>query len=375
MNMLLLGYVHGDGGIQTHTRNLAEGLRERGHHVRVLSPPPIHGHVIAPSADGTNSPITYRNLADLAVRVREFRPDASLVIGTGWKAMAGALMTPRECRKIFFEVMSGARNPALDPRMLVSLGFDTVVGQGSPVTDRFIREFGWRGATATIPALPEPLERCCVIPERQPRDVSGGVKFVHFGRLAPHKNVELLVKLFPSYAPPGSSLDIWGGGAGSDAIAQLITQLGLSDRVRLCGRYPEGRAYVRLLQSYDLKLLPTVGEEGAPLVLLEAMACGIPFVANGVGGIPDYANPDCAITSGEISEFVPALVLMVRRLQSGNVDCSRLQRHYRNHFSFERLVDRWEALMCGASLLPPDGDFVRHHGAANGSVSEIECSI
>lgn len=357
MRVLLFGYMHGDGGIQTHTRNLAEGLRERGHHVVVVSPPPMHGHVIVPSVDSVSTPITYKNIADLAVRVRKARPDAALVTGTGWKAMAGALMTGPKCHKIFFEVMSGARNPGLDPRMLASFGFDTVVGQGSSVTDRFIREFGWRGPTATIPALPEPLERCGVIPERQARDVSAGVKFVHFGRLAPHKNVELLVKLFPTYAPPGSSLDIWGGGSGADAIAQLIVQLGLSNRVRLCGRYPEGRAYVSLLQSYDLKLLPTVGEEGAPLVLLEAMACGVPFVANGVGGIPDYANPDCVITSGDIGEFASALSGMVQRLQAGSIDCSRLQRHYLNHFSFERLVDRWESLMMRSAATAPSSQF------------------
>lgn len=342
---MLFGYVHGDGGVQTHIRALAEGLRERGYDVQIMSPRPMHGHSITQLPGFSELVFTYHGFSDLALQVRKYQPDVAIVTGTGWKVMAGALTAGRRCRKIFFEVMSGARNPGFDPRALVFFGFDTIVGQGEAVTQRFVREFGWKGATATIPALPEPLERIADIPERRSRDVSEDLKFVHFGRLEPHKNVKLLVESFSEYAPHGSTLDIWGEGSDADAIAQRILQLGLEGRVRLCGRYPAGRAYIGLLQSYDLKLLPTIGQEGAPLVLLEAMACGIPFVANGVGGIAEYANSDCAITSGEISEFVPAVSFVVGQLNRKNIDHSRLQQHYVSHFSFNCIIDRWVALI------------------------------
>lgn len=124
-----------------------------------------------------------------------------------------------------------------------------------------------------------------------------------------------------------------------------ITAAGLADTIALKGRYPDGSAYIDLLKGYDVTLLPTIGEEGAPLVLLESMACGVPFVANGMGGIPDYANPDSAITSGDIQEFTPAVCDILARVRAGTIDRARLQGHYRSTFSTPVLTDRWETFL------------------------------
>ncbi|QFT76316.1 glycosyltransferase family 4 protein [Erythrobacter sp. THAF29] len=339
LSIVLIGYVHGRGGIQTHTRFLAEGLRERGHEVHIFSPPPMAEHGHSDESDGVH---VYSGLRDLARAIRGARPSVAVVVGTGWKSMAGVLAAGGDCRKVFFEVMSGARPSFLDPRMLVRVGFDAIVGQGSPVTRRFVREFGWDGPAETIPALPEPLERQFTIPERALRPVSDGIRFVYFGRLAPPKNVGLLIEEFDRFANDRATLDIWGGGSDAGRLSELIAERDLQDRIRLRGRYPEGQAYIELLQGYDLLLLPTIAEEGAPLVLLEAMACGLPFVANGMGGIPDYANPDSLITDGTIADFVPAVQQMAGRLEQADVDPARLQLHYRENFGFEKLVDRWD---------------------------------
>lgn len=344
LSVLLLGYMHDRGGIQTHTRHLARGLRERGHRVAVVSPPPMQGHRDARHDEPDLA--VYGGLADLVRRVRAARPDVAVVTGTGYAAMAG-ILAARVPRKVFFEVMSGARGRGLDPRDLVHLGFDAVVGQARPVTARFVDVFRWRGPASTIPALPEPLERRHAIAARAMRPLAPGapLRFAFFSRLAPHKNAALLVARFADYAPPGSTLDIWGSGPEAGPLEAMIAAQGLSDRVRLKGPYPDGADYVALLSSYDLTLLPTVGEEGAPLVLLESMACGVPFVANGVGGIPDYANPDCAVTDGDIEAFVPMLQEMVARLHAGTVDGARLQRHHAENFGFITLIDRWERFL------------------------------
>lgn len=342
LSIVLIGYMHGQGGIQTHTRFLAEGLRERGHVVRVITPQPMGTHR---HEDPSQNVHVYAGLGDLIRLIRAVEPDIVVATGTGWKSMLGALAAPRRSRKVFFEVMSGARSGALDPRMLSRFGFDAVVGQGMPVTRRFVKEFKWRGPSVTIPALPEPLERQFEIPPRSPRSHSEGTRFAYFGRLEPPKNARLLIEHFAQFANERSSLDIWGTGSEAKTLADLVSERQLDNQIKICGRYPEGAAYIQLLQHYDLLLLPTIAEEGAPLVLLEAMACGLPFVANGMGGIPDYANPNCIVTSGDIRMFVPAVRLMVQRLEASDLDQIALQNHYLEYFSFERLLDRWEAFL------------------------------
>jgi glycosyltransferase involved in cell wall biosynthesis len=350
LNILLIGYMYGRGGIQTHTHFLATGLVERRHHVVVATPGPIHGDAPTPAFEGDYQLVQYAGLGEALRRFnidRKLSFDAAVVCGTGWAAMAGVRALRGVKRRIFFEVMSGARSGYLDPRMLVHTGFDAIVGQARPVEELFCSEFNWRKAHVPIPALPDPLERSCEIPPRKRLELGadGKLRLVYFGRLAAHKGVDFLIENWRSLSEFAGSLDIYGTGPQFDELRTMIADKKLAEMIRLRGAYPAGQHYVELMQQYDLKLLPTIGAEGAPLVLLEAMACGLPFVANGVGGIPDYANMDCGITSGNRDEFLPLCRKLAGRIMAAEIVPERLQAHYRNHFAFERLVDSWEAFL------------------------------
>ena len=65
----------------------------------------------------------------------------------------------------------------------------------------------------------------------------------------------------------------------------MASQLGLSDRVRLLGPHSQVQAYI---QAADVLLCPSLWEEAAGLVNLEAQACGLPVIASRVGGIPEH---------------------------------------------------------------------------------------
>lgn len=343
--------MYGRGGIQTHTHYLATGLVARGHSVTVVTPAPINAHAGLLRKNTDYRLITYRGFGDTIDGLgtgRSDHYDVAVVCGTGWKAMAGVLARPRIGKRVFFEVMSGQRTGFFDPRALVHAGFDAIVGQGRPVEARFRNEFGWGGQSTTIPALPEPLELQYDIPKRAPLPIEpgNGLRLAYFGRLVPHKGVALLIENWPMISQFARSLDVHGGGAQRDELQALIATRGLESVIQLCGPYPEGQDYIDLLQQYDLKVLPTVGDEGAPLVLLEAMACGLPFVANAVGGISDYANLDCAVTDGDIEALWPLLERFAARLCAGSVDVARLQSLYHDQFSYDALTGRWENFLC-----------------------------
>lgn len=360
MHIVLIGYLHNQGGIQTHCHWLAKGLVDRGHSVEILTPAPLRESPPGLPVDPPYEIGEYRGMSDLVSLARKRRPDpdAVVVTGTGWKAMLLAHLIRNAKRRIFFEVMSGERNGRLDPRDLARLGFDAVVAQGSGVARVFKREFHWTRQCVVIPALPEPLEIVCEIPPapKLPHSSDKRLRLAYFSRLVTYKGAGWLIEQWPRLESTAASLDIWGTGPSHDEFAKAIEERGLGDRITLKGRYPQGQDYVDLLQTYDLTLLPTWGKEGAPLVLLESMACGVPFVANGVGGIPDYSNPQCAITSGDLEEFLPLYDELAQRVGRGDVDTEALQAHYRSHFSFERLVDRWEQFLAS----PQTGAEERH---------------
>lgn len=352
MNVLLIGYIHGEGGIQTHTHFLAEGLSARGHQVTVLTPAPIShfGHRTAQAAGLSYHLATYGKQqpgAQLPTLTGAEHFDVTVVCGTGWKSMLKPLTTIKTKRRVFFEVMSGARSKRLDPRALVHFGFDAVVGQAPTVEEKFCEAFHWRKHSATIPALPEPLEEQADIPSRirLDSDGDGQLRMAYFGRLARHKRIDFLIEHWSELGERAHSLDIWGGGEDRTRLEGLVKAAGVGDRILFRGRYPSGQAYVDTLASYDLKLLATDGAEGAPLVLLEAMATGLPFIANGVGGIPGYANKDCAITSGDLREFLPAYRKWLSKYDAGEISPTRLQKLYHDRFSYQALLGRWERFM------------------------------
>jgi D-inositol-3-phosphate glycosyltransferase len=77
-----------------------------------------------------------------------------------------------------------------------------------------------------------------------------------------------------------------GKGPSRKLIEDRIKELGIDANIKLTGFVPD-----RLLPLYydaaDYFILPSASGEGLPLVLLEAMACGLPVIATTVGGTPE----------------------------------------------------------------------------------------
>lgn len=345
LKVLLVGYLYGQGGIQNHTHWLATGLTSVGHSVSVLTPNVVHAQDSRELKPHDYQVVPYSGgVFGLLSSVRSFRAvgefDVAVVCGTGWNAMVGCLANRRIKKRVFFEVMSGLKEHFLDPRSLIHVGFDALVGQAPQVTKKFVSEFGWSGAAEAIPAVPDPLEKAAVI-HSVPLDVSNGLRAAYFGRLAEHKGVRFLIDNWQELSCDLISLDIFGVGQEENSLKKQVKDSGLEGAIKFHGRYPDGADYIELIQKHHMVLLPTTGEEGAPLVLLESMACGVPFVANGVGGIPQYANEDCRITSGDIAEFLPMVKELSCSLRNQTVSSQRLMSNYNRHFSFAALTSQW----------------------------------
>jgi colanic acid/amylovoran biosynthesis glycosyltransferase len=85
-----------------------------------------------------------------------------------------------------------------------------------------------------------------------------------------------------------------GSGPDHDMLARLIREGGLEDRVVLVG--PRTRTQIAdELRGADVLVAPSVRtrqgkREGIPVVLMEAMSCGLPVVASAISGIPELVE-------------------------------------------------------------------------------------
>lgn len=109
-------------------------------------------------------------------------------------------------------------------------------------------------------------------------------RLVCIANLIPAKGIQYLIEAISLLKRQSTSftLDIIGEGEYRSHLQNMINQSGLQDSVKLKGRYtPE--QIERELPGYDALVLPSL-RESFGIVLIEAMACGLPVLATRCGG-------------------------------------------------------------------------------------------
>jgi colanic acid/amylovoran biosynthesis glycosyltransferase len=123
-------------------------------------------------------------------------------------------------------------------------------------------------------------------PEREgPAD--GRLSVLSVGRLVAVKGQGVLIEAIATLVRDGANvtLTLVGDGPRRPALENLARRLGVADRVRFTGRVGQddiGAHYA----AADVFCLSSFAE-GVPVVLMEAMASGIPVVATRINGIPE----------------------------------------------------------------------------------------
>jgi colanic acid/amylovoran biosynthesis glycosyltransferase len=113
------------------------------------------------------------------------------------------------------------------------------------------------------------------------------------GRLIEKKGFEFLIEACALLVERGLTFQcrIVGAGPLREALQARIGQHRLRDRVILLGALDQAKI-LQLYQMNDIFALPCVvarsgDRDGMPVVLIEAMACGLPVVTTAVTGIPE----------------------------------------------------------------------------------------
>ncbi len=121
----------------------------------------------------------------------------------------------------------------------------------------------------------------------------GPFRLLFVGRLAPQKNVARLLKAIAATTSP-VELAIVGDGDQRGALEDQIRDLRLGN-VRMVGSRT-GADLVRWYRWADAFVSPSDKEGGLPLVILEAMAAGLPVISTDVPGVTETMGADGILT-------------------------------------------------------------------------------
>jgi glycosyltransferase involved in cell wall biosynthesis len=94
---------------------------------------------------------------------------------------------------------------------------------------------------------------------------------------------------------------------GHDQLRRMITEAGLSDRVRVTEESMD--SVLDVYQQHHIAVVPTLWSEGTSLACVEAVAAGLPVVATPVGGLGNLIIPgfNGAITAPEPEAIARAI--------------------------------------------------------------------
>ncbi|MEM3161845.1 MAG: glycosyltransferase family 4 protein [Candidatus Bathyarchaeia archaeon] len=100
-----------------------------------------------------------------------------------------------------------------------------------------------------------------------------------------------------------------GRGPDFEKISDKISEFKLEGNFKLLG-FVADDMLPQYYNASDVFVLPSKSGEGLPLVLLEAMACGLPVIATNVGGVPEIVNETCGeiVQPGDVLSLAETLV-------------------------------------------------------------------
>lgn len=190
-----------------------------------------------------------------------------------------------------------------------------------------------------------------------------GKTVLAMGRLVAAKGFDVLLRAWQKVAAraPEWELVIHGEGEERNALTALIGQLGLSDRVSMPG------VCLDVTQSYARASVFCLSSryEGFGLVLIEAMAFGLPIVSTDCETGPrELLTPDqdaLVVPTDNPDALADALLRVINQPE----DASRLgaaARRKAGDFALEQIAARWDALLRatanagGGRSAPPSAD-------------------
>jgi len=344
------------GGVQVHVRQLAAELRTRGHRTTILAPGSrpsedagvrIVGRPVRVPYRGTVAPISFSPGAWRRIRsaMRSFQPDLIHAHEplTPSTSMLAVLAAETPVVATFHASLDRSRlmelaGPALRQ---VSGRIDAAVAVSDAAAS-----FVCRVVRVPLEIVPNGVDvRAFSDPGRPVEGLPAGPKILWVNRLDPQKGFEIMLRAFERIASEVGEVHLLVAGDGRDRVLLRPLPGDLRSRILRLGTVPH-EALPRYHAAADVFVSPATGQESFGIVLVEAMAAGVPVVASDIEGYREV------VRDGVDGLLVPpndpnALAAAIRRVLSEPELAAALKAAGRSRaqaFSWQAVAPRLEAV-------------------------------
>ncbi|AKE23987.1 MULTISPECIES: N-acetyl-alpha-D-glucosaminyl L-malate synthase BshA [Bacillus] len=175
---------------------------------------------------------------------------------------------------------------------------------------------------------------------------------IHVSNFRKVKRVQDVISVFRNIAgKTKAKLLLVGDGPEKSTACELIRKYGLEDQVLMLGNQDRVE---ELYSISDLKLLLSE-KESFGLVLLEAMACGVPCIGTNIGGIPEVIKNNVSgflVDVGDVTAATARAMSILEDEQLSNRFTKAAIEMLENEFSSKKIVSQYEQIY--ADLAEPE---------------------
>ncbi|MFU1714682.1 N-acetyl-alpha-D-glucosaminyl L-malate synthase BshA [Bacillus amyloliquefaciens] len=167
---------------------------------------------------------------------------------------------------------------------------------------------------------------------------------IHVSNFRKVKRVKDVIRVFRNIAAKTKAKLLLVGDGPEKCVAwQLVEKYGLQDQVLLLGNQDRVE---ELYSISDLKLLLSE-KESFGLVLLEAMACGVPCIGTNIGGIPEVIKDQVSgflVEVGDIQAASEKALAVLKDKQLSKRLTDHALKMVETAFSSQRIVSQYERI-------------------------------
>jgi glycosyltransferase involved in cell wall biosynthesis len=356
--ILINGRLAGRGGIETHLWHLSRLLVDAGAQVTVVSRYATADSALVEAGRVISTPFArdlrwFRLSTAAAVLTWPFRLDGPFDVVLTTEVSPFLALLRRRLRAgghVLWNRIGDLARAEDRPGPFAARQLDGVIAESEPQAEA-VRALQLGVRVAALPLI----GHIASPPPRRSRPASAPLRVSFLGRFVSDKGIFRLLDLWPKLQIGEARLVFHGGGSEHAALADQISRRRLAN-VDLGRPWSDANELAAILEDTDLVVLLSK-TEGLPVVLMEALAHGVPFVATDVGAIATLAALDPVLRV--VPEWredlaIRAIEEAAAAIRAGRVDGARLQAAHARELGYAVLSQKWRD-----ALLTPERVFGR----------------